>query len=447
MIAPDKMGGIYVLPTTLYTSGKNPYMYMEGVYSPFETVTYNAVGDTPAKFASDGTNLVNISLNQLFETYIGKVNALQMQGMQAKYIKDLGTVRGAIMALSAEALGITTQAVTFTKGYDQRIDVSNTTDPYSQSMSGSTYQGPHSQSTTGSTTGSGSSTTSNQRVGNRIETFTEYLNSNGVVVDMTSDAAYYTNTFGSPGSNYTEAHTSTTTNPGGGSSNSSTTNVGASNGTNSSTTTVGTMKQSGTQIVHVPDQTITTTTTQTATSRSIAEGVERVDNNLGIVYQSNAPNLSATPTRDNLQTLLFGSYRNEVHSFMLGNINDYLNRWASIQNDLHNGKVANLFKNITLVGQYQETNKLAGKYEILISYLNPLDEANFDMFLDHFGHAVDEYSNQLVRDVGKNYTYTMIGEDAIITNQVKQDASPIIANQFRTGVRVWKTLIRPENFN
>ncbi len=446
MVVPDKMGGMYLLPMNLYGTGFNPYMYMEGVYSPFETITFNAVGDTPAKFAADGTNLVNIALNALFETYIGKVNALQMQGMQSKYLKDLASVRGAIMALGAEALGIVTEAITKTTGYDQRIDVNNTTQPYSQSTSGSTYQGPHSQSANGSTTGSGSSTTTTQRAGQRIETFTEYLSSNGNVVDMTSDSAYYTNTWGSPSNNYTDSHTSTTTNPGGGNTNSSTTSVGASNGTNSSTTTINPMTQSGYQIVHVPDQTTTTTTTQTATSRSIAEGVARVDSNVGNVYQSNAPNLSATPDRNTLQTLLFGSYRNEVHSFMLGNINDYLNRWASIQNDLHNGKVANLFKNVTLVGQYTDANKLAGKYEILITYLNPLDEANFDMFLDHFGHAVDEYSNQLVKDVGKNYTYTMIGEDAIVTNPVKQDANPVIANQFRTGVRVWKTLIRPENF-
>jgi hypothetical protein len=99
-----------------------------------------------------------------------------------------------------------------------------------------------------------------------------------------------------------------------------------------------------------------------------------------------------------------------------------------------------------MVGSYQDTNKLAGKFEVLITYLNPLDESNFDLFLDHFGHAVDEYSNQLVKDVGKNYTYTMVGEDALITNSVRAESNQQIANQFRTGVRVWKTLIRPENY-
>jgi hypothetical protein len=179
----------------------------------------------------------------------------------------------------------------------------------------------------------------------------------------------------------------------------------------------------------------------------VEQGVEMAVSGISKVFESTGIGLGALPEWGMFQNLIFGGYRNEVHSFMLGNINDYLNRWASIQNDLHNGAVANLFKNVTLVGQYQDTNKLAGKYEILITHLNPLDEANFDLFLDHFGHAVDEYSNQLVRDdAGRNYTYTMIGEDAIITNNVKQDANPVILNQFRTGVRVWKTLIRPENY-
>ena len=147
-----------------------------------------------------------------------------------------------------------------------------------------------------------------------------------------------------------------------------------------------------------------------------------------------------------MKNLLFGAYANEVHSFMLGNINDYMNRWVSIQNDLHNGKVANLFKNITLVGNYQDYNKLAGKYEILITSLQPDDEKNFDLFLSHFGHAVDEYTGNLVTDVNNNFNYSMVGDDAILTNSVAPDLSPIILNQFRTGVRVWKTLIRPENY-
>jgi hypothetical protein len=131
---------------------------------------------------------------------------------------------------------------------------------------------------------------------------------------------------------------------------------------------------------------------------------------------------------------------------MLGNINDYLNRWVSIQNDMHNGKVANLFKNITLLGNYTDYNKLVGKYEILIASLRPEDETNFDLFLEHFGHAVDEYRNTLVTDVRPNYNYTMVGEDAIIANSIQQNCNGQILNQFRTGVRVWKQLIRPENF-
>ncbi len=72
--------------------------------------------------------------------------------------------------------------------------------------------------------------------------------------------------------------------------------------------------------------------------------------------------------------MLFGGYRNEAHAFMLGNLNDYLNRWVSVQNDMHNGKVANLFKNVTLVGNYSDHNKLAGKFEIMITSLQPEDE-------------------------------------------------------------------------
>ena len=45
-----------------------------------------------------------------------------------------------------------------------------------------------------------------------------------------------------------------------------------------------------------------------------------------------------------MKTLIFGGYRNEMHSFMLGNINDYINRWAAIQNDIHNGKVLSFYK-------------------------------------------------------------------------------------------------------
>ncbi len=131
---------------------------------------------------------------------------------------------------------------------------------------------------------------------------------------------------------------------------------------------------------------------------------------------------------------------------MLGNINDYLNRYAALQNDLHNSKVANLFKNITLVGNHSDANKLAGQYEILVASLQPADEINFDLFLQHFGHAVDEYSDVLVKDAGGNFNYVMVGDDAVLTNTVRADANAPILAQLRTGVRVWKTPVRAENF-
>lgn len=119
VIAPDKNGGIYVIPTTLRDTGLNAYTYLDGVYSPFETVMYNAVGDTPAKFAADGTNTLNSALNDLFQTYINKNNALQYEGMQAKYFKDVGTVKGVVMSFVSELLGTISEAVSTTNPYDQ----------------------------------------------------------------------------------------------------------------------------------------------------------------------------------------------------------------------------------------------------------------------------------------------------------------------------------------
>jgi hypothetical protein len=40
----------------------------------------------------------------------------------------------------------------------------------------------------------------------------------------------------------------------------------------------------------------------------------------------------------------------------------------------------------------------------------------------------------------------MVGDDAVLTNTVRVDANAPILAQFRGGVKVWKTLIRAENF-
>ncbi len=453
VIVPDKMGGMYLLPVNLWGSGLNPYTYLEGVYSPFETITYNAIGDTPAKFAADGTNLVNLSLNTLFGTYIGKVNALQMQGMQAKYLKDIGNMRSLVTAFFAEAVGSLSETVTTTEAYDVRTDVTSTTDPTTSTIDHSVATPRHTQDTSSRQTPRSGTTsrTTVPRVAQNIDTFTESdgyneTNDNTNGADQWTATYNYSDTWGRGTLNYTEGYTTETTNPMGSSDTDGSVTIPAHTVRTTGTTTNGTVRQAGSQTTHQPKLVVTAVTENKASTRSVQQGIQMADSNIGLAYQSTAPNLSATPTAATLQTLLFGQFKNEVHSFMLGNINDYLNRWASIQNDLHNGRVANLFKNITLVGNYSDVNKLAGKYEVLITYLDPRDETNFDLFLDHFGHAVDEYSDQLVRDTGKNYTYTMIGEDAIIANPIKQDANPVISNQFRTGVRVWKTLIRPENY-
>jgi hypothetical protein len=60
---------------------------------------------------------------------------------------------------------------------------------------------------------------------------------------------------------------------------------------------------------------------------------------------------------------------------------------------------------------------------------------------------VDEYSDTLVQNVKPNFNYTMIGDDAVITNTVRADANAMITAQFKAGVRVWNTLIRAENFD
>lgn len=312
IIVPDKDGGIYVIPATIRDTGLTAYTYLEGVYSPFETVMYNAVGDTPAKFASDGTIAMNQGLSNLFQTYANKINALEYENMQANYFKDVMNSFGVAAGLAITVLGTTSD----TTGTSKTIGETNPLTTIDQT-----------------TTTSGS----RQSIG----------------------------------------------------------------------TTANQVKNEGSAVLETPD--------------------------------------NQYMTWNGLETAIFGAHQNDVHKFMLGNINDYLNRWASIQNDIHNGKVSNLFKNITIVGNYGDTNKLAGKYEILIASLQPEDEANFDLFLQHFGHAVDEYSGTLVPNVNTNYNYVMVGDDAILTNTVRADANTPILSQFRTGVRVWKTLIRPEN--
>ncbi len=132
IVAPDKNGGMYVIPTQLWDTGLSVYTYLEGVYSPFETAVYNAIGDTPAKFAADGTNTINQALNNLFNNYIGKINTLQMQGMQAKYLKDLGSVKSIVMAFTAEMLGSVSTAVATTKSMNVRTDVETRTPAVTQ---------------------------------------------------------------------------------------------------------------------------------------------------------------------------------------------------------------------------------------------------------------------------------------------------------------------------
>jgi hypothetical protein len=133
VIAPDKNGGIYVMPATIRDTGLNVYTYLEGVYSPFETIPLNAVGDTPGKFAADGTNIVNTALNTLFQTYINKINALQYEGMQAKYFKDVSNAKALVMTFSADLLGTVAKAVTTTDKYEQDVTITTNTPDVIQS--------------------------------------------------------------------------------------------------------------------------------------------------------------------------------------------------------------------------------------------------------------------------------------------------------------------------
>lgn len=426
IVVPDKNGGIYVIPTTIRDTGLNAFTYLDGVYSPFETVLLNAVGDTPAKFAADGTNILNNALNNLFQTYINKTNALQMEGMQAKYFKDIGTVKSVALAFFAEVLGTVSTTTTNNGGYWQN----STTNAY---IPGITQTQNITQTTNGYTQNQNTHTTipaynsTQNTYTNPINTAQNLTLASNYSRGYVNQPGYYTNTtLHSP--SYTQNMTGTITVP-----NITTRSTGA--------ITITGYNQNSTQNTYVNSFITNATTNTPHVTRSINQGNQIAVGGVSDVYE--IPQADAWGT---LKTLLFGGYRNEVHSFMLGNINDYLNRWVSIQNDLHNGKVANLFKNITLVGNYQDYNRLAGKYEILITSLQDDDVQNFDLFLQHFGHAVDEYTTTLVKDVNSNFNYSMVGDDAILTNSVSPDMSADILNQFRTGVRVWKTLIRPENY-
>ena len=172
VVAPDKNGGIYVLPSTIRDTGLSAYTYLDGVYSPFETVVHNAIGDTPGKFAADGTTILNTALNNLFQTYINKVNAMQVEGMQAKYFKDVGTVKGVVMSFVSDLLASESTTTTTTEGFWQNTD-STTKVPELKQRSEQTQNMPqYKQSVDQTTTINGHSITNsiNERIGNRTIT-------------------------------------------------------------------------------------------------------------------------------------------------------------------------------------------------------------------------------------------------------------------------------------
>ena len=476
IVVPDKTGGIYVIPSTIRDTGLNAYTYLDGVYSPFESVIMNAIGDTPGKFAADGTNILNQALNALFQTYVNKINALKLQGMQAGYLKDLASVKGLVMTFFGELLGGITSSTTLTPGHWQNVDIRTNMPSITQTTYHSQTTNAHSQTTSQNTrmpTVIQTQTTNIPAIsGNQNSTVSEPSRTQTTGAHSQTQGAYLYNPNPSTGNvsmpSITTNVSATTTTLAAATVNTSTgtrTNAYTQNSSTNvpahDTTTTGTISipmtttygnsntttpmhtQNASQSSYINPVTTVTTTTADGTSRSVQEGLQIAEKGIPDVYE-----LSSVPGDKLgwLRNVLFGSYRNEIHSFMLGNINDYLNRWVSIQNDLHNGKVANLFKNITLVGNYNDYNKFAGKYEILITSLQPEDETNFDLFLDHFGHAVDEYSATLIKDVNPNYNYVLVGEDAMLHNSVLAEASARILNQCRAGLRVWKTLIRPENY-
>lgn len=428
---PDKNGGTYVLPTTLRDTGLNAYTYLSGVFSPYESFVMNAVGDTPGKFAADGTVAYNLALTNMFLQYAQKINTLQYSKMQMDYIKDLGSVKSIAMAFFAEVLGGISTSVTNTTGGTQ---TTNTTTNIPETVTNTTGLTENPESTSRTTTNTdnhhGGYTEETPRYETYSDTYTYnypnqeraydsrtegYTESPQVVrriprVTLMNDSVSYSETKQMAMDILNESRT---VNPSHQQTSQSTTNINAS-------------------------QTTSTTNSQGA-QRPISQGVSIAEGGMNPVYET-------TGGWSQVRNYLSRGYLDELHSFMLGNLNDYLSRWAAIENDMHNAKVANLFKNVTLIGSYMDSNKLAGKYEILISSLQPEDEKNFDLFLQHFGHAVDEYTNVLVTDAGGNYNYVMVGEDAVLTNSVMAEASQAILTQLRTGVRFWKTQVRPANF-
>ena len=438
IVVPDKNGGIYVIPSTIRDSGLNAYTYLDGVYSPFESILLNAVGDTPAKFAADGTNILNQALNDLFLTYAGKINAMQLEGMQTKYFKALGDFKGMAMTFLNEILGYVSTAVVQMPSLTQNT-TGTTRIPSTMQSQSSTQCTPSYTQTQRGTISAPAYTVTDSRY---IPTYNQVQN---IYQQVTSDTQTHTtgqvqitwhyenNTI-----NYPAVSQNQTTNI----------TVPNINTTIRSTTTTNAYTQCISQSTTTPSYSTTTTTTVPNVSRPISKGVSIAENGVSDVYDGigDIAEAAAVGAWEMLKSIVFRGYKNEIHSFMLGNINDYLNRWVAIQNDLHNGRVANLFKNVTLLGTYQDYNKFAGKYEILITSLQPEDEANFDLFLSHFGHAVDEYTDTLVTNAAENYNYTMVGEDAVLANAVAPSLSSQILNQFRTGVRVWKVLVRPENY-
>ena len=438
IIVPDKNGGIYVMPSTIRDTGLNAYTYLDGVYSPFESILLNAVGDTPAKFAADGTTLLNQALNDLFLTYAEKINAMQLEGMQTKYFKDLGNLKSMAMAFYAEVLGYTSTAILQMPSLTQSTTGSTNIPSITQSQD-STQRTPSYTQTQKGTTTTNAYTVIDKRY---IPIYNQVQN---IYQAATSDTQTHIT-----GCIQIQGHYENTTINYPGTSQNQTTNITVPSITTTinSTTTTPKYTQCISQTTQTGSYNSTTTTTVPGVQRQISKGVEIAENGVSDVYDGieTIAEAAGTDAWEKLKTIIFRGYRNEIHSFMLGNINDYLNRWVSIQNDLHNGRVANLFKNVTLLGTYQDYNKFAGKYEILVTSLQPEDEANFDLFLSHFGHAVDEYSNTLVTNAAENYNYTMVGEDAILTNTIMPQLSAQILDQFRAGVRVWNTKISASNY-
>lgn len=466
VVVPDKNGGIYLMPDSFRNVGYAAYNYLKGVYSPFETVPINAVGDTPAKFAADGTNAYNRALTNMFLQYSQKINTAQYSKMLAEYLKDLGSMKSIAMAFFAEVLGGVSTAVSKTPAYQQTTDSTTTvprivtnTNNTSNSLGYNTTTSGTSESSNGRTSTESItpsydvtetiSQTSNNTIANpEYAPFTLSNQINNTMWETGYRYNWQQNPFVEVSNSITQDRTinypsvTTTTSQsgqgGGVTINDSNTYIPPVTTNTTGSTTTNSYEQITTNVTNYKEQTVTTNTTSEGARREISEGAQIAEAGTKPVYEVDSWSV--------LRNYLGNGYVEELHSFMLGNLNDYMNRWASIENDLHNAKVANLFKNVTLIGTYSDYNKMAGKYEILVTSLQDEDVTNFDLYLQHFGHSVDEYTNVLVKDVGNNYNYTMVGDDALITNTYMAEANANILNQLRTGVRFWKTIIRPNNY-